>query len=681
MTIAPRKLAIGLLICFLFAALLLTMRDMQPKKPPVASHGVIDLSNRDITQGHIRLDGEWEFRADTPGFPQSLQYVKVPGSLTFGSGAEFSPAASHGTGTYHLEIRLPAHTGPVALYIQHIYSAAEIMVNGVQVYKAGTVGLAEKDTVPGFNPGIVPLPVQDSQIMTLDCRIANYSYYKGGIISSIYLGSEKEIARFWNRLSWHEAVLFGIFFIIAAYHLALYALRRKELASLFFGLACAFFSLRILSSDSMLLLQAHPDLPWSVLLRIQYISFYFAVGFFLLFFRTLFPAEFPEKPVLAVEGGLLALTAATVILPVAVFSFWIAKPFEIFAFASMLCSLLFLSLAVIRKRDGAAVILAGFIVLITTAVNDMLYTSQIINTGYILKIGFLVFIFSHAFVLAKRFTNSFYAVERLSEEIRESEEKLHDTIVHLSENEKHATINTLVAGIAHDVSSPLGLSITAFSFLEDRIKSLGENPSAAETAAYQRDFTESAGIIRSNLTRASYLMRSFKDIVADQYNEEPRVFGVKEYLGDIVLSLRPKLKPRGHTVTVSCPDDLAIRSYPGAFSQIIINLILNSVMHGFEEMKKGVITIDISPENGSLRLRYQDNGSGIAPEHLPVMFDPFFTTKRDKGGTGLGMHIVNITVKNMLKGSISCESTQGEGVIFLIEFPIETAQLSLHPNG
>lgn len=678
MTMVPRKIFLGLLLLLLFTGLIMTMHDMRPEKYPVASRGVIDLSNHSFGSDRtVRLDGEWEFRPDTAEGSGNVSYVRVPGSLSFDHERKLSSTASHGAGTYRLEIRLPEHAGPTALYVQNIYSAAEISVNGVSVYRAGTVGRSGKDTVPGFNPGIIPIPAQDSRILTIECRIANFSYYKGGILSSIRFGSENETVRFWNRTSWHEAILFGIFFIISAYHLALYALRRKELAALFFGLACAFFSLRILSSDSMLLLQAYPDLPWNALLRIQYISFYFAVGFFLLFFRALFPDEFPEKIVLAVEAGLLAITAATAVLPVAVFSFWISKPFEVFAFASMLCSMFFLSLAAVRRRDGAAVILAGFIVLMATALNDILYTSQLIGTGYLVKFGFLLFVSTHAYVLAKRYTNSFYAVERLSEEIRESKEKLHETIVHLSENEKHATINTLVAGIAHDVSNPLGLSITAFSYLEDRTKAFGENPSAAESTAYLRDFAESASIIRSNLSRASYLMRSFKDIVADQYNEEPRVFEVKEYLGDIVLSLKPKLKPHGHTVTVSCPDGLSIRSYPGAFSQIIINLIINSVMHGFEEMKKGAITIDITSEDGMLRLRYRDNGCGIAPEHLPVMFDPFFTTKRDKGGTGLGMHIVDITVRKTLHGVIHCESRQGEGVMFLIEFPAEHVRNTL----
>ena len=675
MTIAPRKSVLGLLLLLLFTGLLLTMQEMHPVTHALASRGAIDLSHHTFSsEGTVSLDGEWEFRPDAAAESGPAIYVKVPGALSFGKEKRFSSAASHGTGSYHLEVLLPERTGPTALYVQNIYSAAEISVNGASVYRAGTVGRSEQETVPGFSPGIIPIPAQNGRIMAIDCRIANYSYYKGGILSSIRFGNEKETARFWNRTSWHEAVLFGIFFIISAYHLALYALRRKELASLFFGLSCAFFSLRILSSDSMLILQAYPDLPWSALVRIQYISFYGAVGFLFLFFRTLFPDEFPKSLIHALEGGLLVITAATAILPVAVFSFWISKPFEVFAFASMLCAMLFLALAAMHRRDGAAVILAGSVVLISTAVNDILYTSQIISTGRLVKFGFLLFLFSHAYVLAKRYTNSFNAVERLSEEIRESKEKLHETIVHLSENEKHATINTLVAGIAHDISSPLGLSLTAFSYLEDRRKSLEQDIASGSVSSYIRDFGESAGIIRSNLTRAAYLMRSFQEIVADQYNEESRIFIVREYLDDIVMSLKPKLKPQGHTVEIICPEDLAIRSYPGAFSQIIINLVLNSVMHGFEERKKGSITIGISSGSGMIRLRYSDNGCGIAPEHLPVMFDPFFTTKRGKGGTGLGMHIVNITVKNTLKGTISCESTQGEGVLFLIEFPVGIVQ-------
>lgn len=332
--------------------------------------------------------------------------------------------------------------------------------------------------------------------------------------------------------------------------------------------------------------------------------------------------------------------------------------------------------AVRAKREGAPVVLAGCIVLVVSVLNDILYTSQIIDTGYFAMLGFMVFVFLQAFALAIKFTGSFFAVERLSEEISASKEQLHKTIVRLSEKEMQATLNTLVAGIAHDVSSPLGISITASGYFESRTELLaariaGGTATMTDVEEYLSDAREASAIIGSNLKRASGLMRSFKDLVADQHNEECRVFNVKQYLGDIVLSVGPKLKRKGHSVVIHCPDDLFITSYPGAFAQVVINLILNSVMHGFEDISQGAVTIDIAHEHGMFTLRYHDNGRGIAPEHLSMLFEPFFTTKRGKGGTGLGMHIVNMTVQHTFNGTIRCESVQGEGTTFFIEFPLQ----------
>jgi signal transduction histidine kinase len=121
---------------------------------------------------------------------------------------------------------------------------------------------------------------------------------------------------------------------------------------------------------------------------------------------------------------------------------------------------------------------------------------------------------------------------------------------------------------------------------------------------------------------------------------------------------------------VNCPEDLELVSYPGAFSRIITNLIINSLVHGFEEIDKGKIVFDLSVNQDYLYMRYSDNGKGISPDVLEKIFDPFFTTKRGQGGTGLGMHIVYNLVTQTLNGKIKCSSTPGNGTQFLITIPI-----------
>ncbi|MBW1899261.1 MAG: HAMP domain-containing histidine kinase, partial [Deltaproteobacteria bacterium] len=182
--------------------------------------------------------------------------------------------------------------------------------------------------------------------------------------------------------------------------------------------------------------------------------------------------------------------------------------------------------------------------------------------------------------------------------------------------------------------------------------------------------SESSSIIHKNLNRAADLIKSFKQVAVDQSGEVKRKFKLKRYTDELFISLRPKLKKTPHKIRFNCPEDLEIDSYPGIYSQIITNFILNSLNHGFEEGEEGLITIDIKKDGGELLVEYSDNGKGMEEETFKKIFDPFFTTSRGLGGTGLGMHIVYNLVTLTLGGKIKCFSLPGEGTTFLIRIPV-----------
>ena len=187
--------------------------------------------------------------------------------------------------------------------------------------------------------------------------------------------------------------------------------------------------------------------------------------------------------------------------------------------------------------------------------------------------------------------------------------------------------------------------------------------------SYLKTAAESSTYILSNLHRAADLIRSFKQVAADQSNEEQRKFKVKDYINKILLSLRPKLKKTKHVVKLECPDDLEIISYPGAFSQIMTNLVMNSLIHGFDGIEEGQIQINIPENEENLEIQYSDSGRGMDDDTLKNIFNPFFTTRRGHGGTGLGMHIVFNVVSQKLGGHISAESVLNNGTVFKISIP------------
>lgn len=242
----------------------------------------------------------------------------------------------------------------------------------------------------------------------------------------------------------------------------------------------------------------------------------------------------------------------------------------------------------------------------------------------------------------------------------------------LVQSEKMASLGGLVAGVAHEINTPVGIGYTATTHLEKvtrqmyRLYSDGKMK-RRDLEDYMNTCLESTSLLLSNLNRASELIRSFKQVAIDQSREEKRSFNVRDYLDEILLSLRPLLKNTNHRVDVDCPESLEVVSYPGALSQVLTNLITNSVTHGYDGDEAGLFRIEIEMDNNELLLIYRDDGCGIEADELPRVFDPFFTTGSEKGGSGLGLHIVYNIITQKLNGSIFCKSTPGQGTTFIIK--------------
>ncbi|MBF0358215.1 MAG: HAMP domain-containing histidine kinase [Magnetococcales bacterium] len=244
----------------------------------------------------------------------------------------------------------------------------------------------------------------------------------------------------------------------------------------------------------------------------------------------------------------------------------------------------------------------------------------------------------------------------------------------LVEAEKMAALGGLVAGVAHEINTPLGIGITAASYLHRRSKEADkllkdEAMKKSDLDSYFAEAIESSGMIESNLTRAAKLIRSFKQIAVDQASEDQRKFNLKKYIEQVLISFDHRLRNTSHTVSVNCPEDLECNSYPGVFSQIITNFIENSLIHGFKNIESGKMLINIESTDDQVIFTYKDNGAGIPDENRQRIFDPFFTTNRSGGGSGLGMHIVYNLVTQTMGGKIECNSKVEEGVEFILIFP------------
>lgn len=247
----------------------------------------------------------------------------------------------------------------------------------------------------------------------------------------------------------------------------------------------------------------------------------------------------------------------------------------------------------------------------------------------------------------------------------------------LVESEKMAALGALVAGVAHEINTPLGIGVTASSHLETETKRLAMQIAQGEMRrsdldGYLATAVESSELILRNLRRADHLVKSFKQIAVDQSTEERRSIDLAEYLDEIITSLQPRLRKTAYRVQFVCPPGLCVNIFPGALYQVISNLVLNSLTHGFEGRKSGMVSMHIQRDDEHIVIDYRDDGCGMSEEVQRRVFEPFFTTRRGQGGSGLGMHIAFNLVTRLLQGQVRCTSGLNAGVHFAIRFPANT---------
>jgi signal transduction histidine kinase len=301
--------------------------------------------------------------------------------------------------------------------------------------------------------------------------------------------------------------------------------------------------------------------------------------------------------------------------------------------------------------------------------------------------GYIVFFFVLNFMTTVSIIFTLYYYFVSSEEdarlkLQESLEQLRFAQNQLIESEKMASLGSLVSGIAHEINTPLGVGLTGISQVEHEVKKLEMNYqeqalTEEALAEYISTTKQLVTTIRDRLNNAVALVRSFKNISVDQHFEDIREFNLKKYIDDLLLSLQNQLKSKQIKVINSIDDNMVIESYPGIFSQIISNFILNSIKHGFEgDVSHGaenIIKVIVYQEDNGLIINYEDNGQGITDATEKRLFDPFFTTKRGQGGSGLGLNIVYNLVTQKLGGTLDVVrvSPHGLGFTIVLNIPVK----------
>ena len=267
------------------------------------------------------------------------------------------------------------------------------------------------------------------------------------------------------------------------------------------------------------------------------------------------------------------------------------------------------------------------------------------------------------------------ALREANKELLSTLEKMHQYQTQIVENKKMASLGQMVAGVAHEVNTPIGLGITGSTLLRDKLAELqinfqNKSLTASQFEQFTNDGIENLDLIYSSLNRVAELISNFKKVAVIKDDEITSTVHLQQLINDTLLSMGQELRIKNPKVLINCPADLTVESKKGPLQQVFHQLILNSLLHGFVAGGDNVVQIDIVATNTKTQITYTDNGLGVESNIRAKIFDPFVTSKRGQGASGLGMHLVYNLVNQALNGHIEFESSAGQGTTFNVTFPV-----------
>jgi len=288
---------------------------------------------------------------------------------------------------------------------------------------------------------------------------------------------------------------------------------------------------------------------------------------------------------------------------------------------------------------------------------------------------------AHVFELETRVDERTQELTTVNKTLLGTLEQLQATQNHLVQSEKLAALGALVAGVAHELNTPVGNGLTVASSMRDSCarlqRAIDSGITRDELDEFVSDLTDGAALVCRNLDNAAELVRGFKQVAMDRTSAKRRQFSLRDVLQEVIITLSPAFKHTPYKIELDVPASIKPDSFPGPLGQVVTNLLENARLHGFLDRDAGVIAIHARSNGSDVVLVVEDDGCGMSPQVVSHIFDPFFTTKLGKGGNGLGMHIVHNIVEGVLGGCIEVHALEGEGSAFHITFPLTAPSMGI----
>ncbi len=661
-----------------------------PEGLPAPASGVLDLRGWQPSDGTVALDGQWEFYwrrfldpANPPADGEAAMLISVPGMWNGSTppGVD-KPLSGEGYASYRLRI-LADRNISAAVYAPTVHTAYRLFLNGRELLSQGEPGKNQASSRPLYRPEVLAFPLQRGE-NELVLHISNFHHAKGGTWTSLLLGDFERLRSSTDNRRILELSLFGALIAMGLYHLMFFALRPSERYLMYFALFCLLMASRSLTTGEHFLSRIWPSIDWTFYVRLQYLGFYLAVPAWAAFIHRIFPVEMPRWIHLLVSIPVLLLSLATLVLP----SQWFTATMGFFQIAVVVlgaCLFGVFGIACYRGRDGAVLFMIGWSVFFATAVNDVLYNLEILQTVYLTPFGFFLFIFSQAAYLAVRFARAYrtqerFAVElerRVRERTRELEESRNDLAAARERAEAGSRAKSeFLAVMSHEMRTPLNSILGAADLL---------NEGAGERLDQeQRDYVRVLMRSGDGLLRLVNDVLDLSKIEAGGLVLDRLVFDPQRLVADTCDVFAPAAKEKDLHLHFHVAEDVPLRLIGDVnrIDQVLTNLTGNAVKF----TSGGAVRIEVrlleqrDDARVVIEFSVSDTGIGIPAAKHGEIFESFTqvdsSTTRRYGGTGLGLAISRQLVR-LMGGEIGVESEPDRGSTFRFSVPLESSDATL----
>lgn len=665
---------IEMLRIILLIVLSVFLFECQNKEIPIAKKGKLDLKNWDFSQ-ELLLAGEWEFywnqlcysdqnaNSNVCNSQDRTSYIKMPGLWYNLSHIKSKPPITGlGYATHRLYV-LTNTKEKLSLRIQNVYTAYKLWINGKLITEVGKLGMSKTSSKPKLYPKIVELPSAENGLEIV-LQVSNYHHKKGGAWKKIYLGKTEKILLEKEKKLALDLFISGSLFFVGFYHIIYFWFRKKDKATLHFGLFAMIISLRILLVEEPFLYRVIPNFPYELGMRLEFLTAYLPASLFILFISDfLFFHGFKQNKVydfiLIVPQILLSLVV--VFASPLVFTKTLSI-MDLFIAISMLYILHKMLMAIRQKMTGGFFLLVTYLILCGFVINDILYKRTLVNTGYYLSYGFMIFIFAHRIAMVKGFAKILNRLEELNQNLETLVETR--TKEYKEEKQRAEEANSLkdkfMFLVTHDLKSPIS-SIKSNTDYVLTTNALTKE----EKDSILKDNSLVLGELSSMISRLLNLNR----LKTTNYTLNYKHIDLQKLVDQIFVRLSSVAKEKGIQLVNLAPEETILTVDESLFQEVIYNLCHNSIKFSYSGC---VVKVFHSIDNGHI-VSIEDNGFGMSQEKVSNIWKDGFS-KQTPGtngeiGSGIGLLLCQEIIK-LHHGQIMVDSKPHQKTCFQVKLPM-----------